>query len=118
MENSRFKLRAWDKVYRCMIVENITIDLNGNIKVHDKHNCNNRFELMKFTESEDKNDVEIFEGDVLSYNGNGVNFGSVKFDKDNAMFYADGYECYINAGSFKNCVVVGNIYENNNLLNT
>lgn len=64
--------------------------------------------LMQFTGLKDKNGVEIYEGDIIK---NGFGVEEVK--------YLDGmYPCFFDYDIFigENCEVIGNIYENPELL--
>ena len=80
-----------------------------------------KYELMQSTGLKDKNGVEIFEGDLVEHddnlNGDWETFEAceVVYDKDYAQF------CFKwDAGNFltdyRNLNVIGNIYENSELL--
>lgn len=94
-----------------------------------------RFTLMQYAGLKDKNGVDIFEGDVLLHLGNRY---IVKWDNHMAAFQSENVKDKIDAdffnwgsvpslqtqgvpdltgGRFKgNCEVIGNIYENKDLL--
>lgn len=72
-------------------------------------------ELMQFTGLKDKNDIEIYEGDILNHNGD---LWVVRYSEEDGMFilyYDNIIENFSNMNS-KWLEVIGNIYENPELL--
>ena len=81
-------------------------------------------ELMQSTGLKDKNDVEIFEGDVVVMNGwrrQAVTFGTQEVEEDfGSVRIYRGFNLYL-GGGYPTAVmstfeVIGNIYENPELL--
>ena len=125
------KFRAWDKLRKIMLPVG---DLDTSYKLvyleeDNGYRCEMDFdeiELMQFTGLKDKNDNEIFEGDIVKFpefNGD-IYITPVVWDKSYACFglsFSGKYpisfdyleEFYT---ELKDIEVVGNIYENPELL--
>ena len=121
--NREIKFSAWQKWHEYMFTPDYIDFINGNIIIGE-HDGDSRYEdipLMQYTGLKDKNGKEIYEGDVLS-NSTG------KIDK--VIFYENGFfgKSKSNMGKnhywynplcadyIKNKEVIGNIYENPELL--
>ena len=106
------KFRYWNGS-KVLNQEAIINHLNKYIARNDKH-------LMQFTGLFDKQGVEIYEGDIIKYDFNNLNY---RIEFINAEFIArrfyenieDLYPTEFDFG--KECEVLGNIYENPELLN-
>lgn len=132
------KFRAWDKARKQMILDenilkicflgkshtpNMIVYSDKNISGYgeiDKRYCHN-FELMMYTDIKDKNEKEIYEGDIIVHNNHKfeVVWDSTRFiglDNDRS---GKGYCCYVDScykdGS-SSIEVIGNIYESPELL--
>ena len=119
------KFRVWDKLKQ--IWSNYKIN-DGTVYFMDKNtgvwygSYNKRykdFNLMQYTGLKDKNNKEIYEGDILS---DGNNEKPYKVIFENGSFRAE-FEGDFEEYSFdlidvvaQGCEVVGNIYENSELL--
>ena len=121
----KIKFRAWDKLNNRMIVAMDDLKLNMSAFTGDMVDD---YILMQYTGLKDKNSKEIYEGDILYSKTElteiltGKKTGRFK-EKYEAVFYEDG--CYKTkstiiklsqsiTGKFNE--VVGNIYENKELL--
>lgn len=77
------------------------------------------YKLMQYTGLKDENGKEIYEGDILSPNDEEDNsMGVVKYDNTKGSYYIDfeNGSCVSNFDYAKFLEVVGNIYENPELL--
>lgn len=129
--DDRFRFRAWNKIKKVMYT-GLPFSNAGEKGVDDfkqilKHPT--IYEVMQCTRLKDKNDQLIFEGDIVK---NKIAIGVVKFGnpdlfKDSmcSMFYwemikqLDSCEfCFEDDifTEFKDCEIIGNIYENPELM--
>lgn len=119
------KFRAWHKEKKIM-GEVLGIDIlhkeiffsNEDVDCYE-HTDFKDIELMEYTGLKDKNNKEIYEGDILS---DGNNEKPYKVIFENGSFRAE-FEGYFEEHSFdlidvvaQGCEVVGNIYENPELI--
>ena len=113
------KFRAWDKENK----EMVEVELLGKkvllIKDGEWENIED-FEVMQYTGLKDKNGKEIYEGDLLKHPTGVV--AEIKYENDVASFVAvytanDDMEMnHLDREIIKKCEVVGNIFENPELL--
>ena len=131
------KFRAWDKIRENMIYlidedsESIPIDVytlelwNGGFQIifynseDDKtYYGEDQVILLQYTGLKDKNEKEIYEGDIVKqkhYSSDYKDREEVKWHRDNASFDPFNWGDYSFAPCY--CEVIGNIYENPELLN-
>ena len=70
---------------------------------------------LQFTGLTDKNGIEIYEGDIVAYLGKGEEV--VEFDNGSFMVGLDGELPALLSSQIKcGCEIIGNIYENKDLL--
>ena len=114
------KFRAWFEKFKEIYTVKM-IDLQKEIAYFDKYNYRSFYDidLMQYTGLKDKNNKEIYEGDILS-DGNDEKPYKVIFE--NGSFRAE-FEGDFEEYSFdlidivaQGCEVVGNIYENPELI--
>lgn len=118
MENSRFKFRAWDKSEEEMI-DNEAIF--GNELCVQSGYQDEDFIFMQYTGLKDKNGVEIYEGDIVKTTSNELTgkwkhkIYKIEFKEINCVAGAKymGFDFQFNVDEIE---VIGNIYENSNLL--
>ena len=108
------KFRAWDKKQKCWILDQ-QIKKNFNQYYNQPNSI-----LMQYTGLKDKRRKEIYEGDVLYYKLLEQNY-LVQWDIHNAKFSAIGKRNTFDsnayrASAFDQMEIVGNIYENPELL--
>lgn len=101
------KFRAWDKTLKVFNDAGYELDCDGRMIVQD--DC----VLMQYTGLKDKHGREIYEGDIVSTANGDL---SVKFYDGGFMADRDGHFDRLQAHLTKTWEVIGNIYENPELL--
>ena len=112
------KFRVFDSRNKKMITNNVCFQLalsvDGTIKAGIIGDI-----LMQYTGLKDKNGKEIYEGDILTYNGITSNgneiIREVNYNAENARFQSG---MYLLSQSIELSEIIGNIYENPELTQT
>jgi len=122
------KFRAWDKVNKVILEVGTLFFETGGIKgfykkdEHFLHESN--YELMQYTGLKDKNGKEIYEGDIISMIGWSPENYRILFCDGGFAFSPTMKPCLttdinmIEDSKGIHATIIGNIYENENLLKT
>ena len=129
------KFRAWDVHEKKIFTNAQLIIWNGNVYANDNSNLNidnlkgwniDKKYLMQSTGLKDKNDKEIYDGDIVKFSDcdDDVFVTHVVWDKNYACFglsFSYGFQYHLDyleefCTELKDIEVVGNIYENHELL--
>ena len=118
--------RAWDKETQTMLDVSL-IDFKKSVLIGEHWEFGetnfinfDEIELMQSTGLFDKEGTEVFEGDILHHQIQTEYTFIVKYDKDKGRWYGDGlsrtYQIDIANRFLPYYKVIGNIYENQELL--
>ena len=125
--NREIKFRAWDSYNKFMINPVCELHDNGHFWGEDFTNTDyvvtGKSHIMQFTGLTDKNGKEIYEGDIFPSMSDGIKFYKVVFENSAFVVYHNhGYCGTLGklieiAPKFNfNLEIIGNIYENPELL--
>lgn len=116
------KFRAWDVTQKLMYSMDELLDpshIHPSVLIDCLQQPGDGYDtdtvLMQYTGLKDKNGVEIFEGDIVHIFGTHVSY-EVKFEKGMWTLGADDLYGYANRSDLYGTEVIGNIYENKELL--
>ena len=138
-EKSReLRFRIWDKIHNHWVVENSSLQITKNNhayflatdvlkyeskniitpNVDDKYiNQSEDYVIQQFTELKDKNDKKIYEGDIIK---DRIFIGEIRFSSLEGWIFGDytnfHYNFYSDDVEIENLEVIGNIFENPELL--
>lgn len=119
------KFRVWCKSKNEWEKDDIAIYQNGTIRHYSKglsmHVSPDTHIICFYTGLKDKNDIEIYEGYIVKFFGTGMRsdsaIGIVKFQEGRFVFEIGKYS-YRDIAGWKNTEIIGNIYENLELIKT
>lgn len=115
------KFRVWSKHTKKMFYEGFYISQNGDLFQNDSLDYKNKdsFEVMQYTGLKDKNGKDIYERDILKVTTvRGDTRWQMEVDFENGCFaLKEGPELWKLKYDYPNHEVIGNIYENPELLN-
>ena len=117
------KFRAWDKDGKKMVFDVVPFKTEcwHYVGLTGEHGYLENFKIMQYTGLKDKNETEIYEGDVVDCGmregkSEVVFFnGSFGYYRPTTMGRTFTTNCY---DSLSNCEIIGNIYETPTLSNT
>jgi len=116
------KFRAWGQNTETMLVPGKDDDFFEAVTVYDLQSCTGSMIWMQDTGLKDGKGKEIFEGDILT--DHDEYFGTVEWHKDGSWglmvfddiyTYCQYFECLV-SDVCGDCEIIGNIYENKDLL--
>lgn len=121
------KFKAWDKILKYMVHSEygywVSFDGVAYKESDKKHNTPNieitklrDVILLQYTGLKDKNGVEIYEGDVVKIETFNPQIYQVGFDRGGFCFYNEGDSYYHDVKYLDKCTVIGNIFQNPELL--
>lgn len=130
------KFRAWDKIHKLMInfdeIESIIFEDEKvvYIRTYDgRMLCDNEFELMQSISRKDKNNQEIYEGDIIKADCGNTRIYKIIYVSDKDANRCGFYSECLNEDNETNClisevgswnvgtIIIGNIYETREMLN-
>ena len=120
--NRELKFRAWIKKYKRMSEVTSLFPRKKSLQCTFDRYTFDEVELMEYTGLNDKNGVEIYEGDIIGYTDWEEKMrvdGVVKYGEFNCSCCEGVYGWYIDGGDIRNiksCEVIGNVWENGELL--
>lgn len=115
------KFRAWDKHRKCMTwpLSDEGGWSDGTVSARSSHSSSDGWydlPLMQYTGLKDKNGVEVYEGDLTSDYDDGAYPYEIRWNQERAQFTKRRGGTDSTLSDLKHQRVIGNIYENPELL--
>ncbi len=117
--NREIKFRIWDTIDKMFEILNVAWTDSIGTSMPSIYNYPNRRVVQQFTGLHDKNDKEIWEGDIVGIGKDHYPRWIIEWNDRIAAFTASGY--YLNTNQnfsvdSRALIVIGNIFENPELL--
>lgn len=114
------KFRAWDKESKTMLFTGFVINADGMVAtITNDHDW--KLEVMQYTGLKDKNDKEIYEGDIIAVKDchySNIDYWNNKEQKPIPFIIKWEFSSFIIPYDTYYWEIIGNIYENPDLLET
>lgn len=119
------KFRAWDDQYQDMEYSHDIDRINANdnnkgFTLSEFFEFNHKLPWMQYIGRIDSTGKEIYEGDIISVedarDGFPYSGGVIEYDSDHARYAVKISNGYYPISNFRRITVIGNIYENPNLI--
>ena len=121
--NNRFKFRVWDKMRLQFIYpyndnqQHFIIDLNGRFHNLQNGSGGDDYVIQQYTGLMDSNAKEIYEGDIIEMTYDHIiERGFVVWENNSYILKTIGEDSYAPLVIFPKDKVIGNIFENKELL--
>lgn len=133
--NREIKVKVWDKLEKTFIYPNkgyqghYILSLDGNFYNLQNGSGGDEYEVCQYSGCNDNNNVEIYEGDIVRFDSRDNSYPNERvvvnlvcvYERNNAWFVFneklnDEHDGYYWLEIVGKCEVIGNIFENKDLL--